>query len=415
MTAEPDLFAIDLNTESPDVPPDLRSVAVKRWSAQLVDSGCERAYRQDRFAGDQRRLLMLMALVAVAGLMILLGRFYEYLFDRGGAVFLVPPLMSFVIPTVAALVFRTRRTPQSLEVAVVAVCTLGTVLRLLMLSFQPGLLDMWLPLIVTDLFVIYLYLPVRFVVSVGLAVVLSIVAPLWWVLVPHGALSGPEIYRGMMWLLLANALGFTAANALQRSQRVQYAQSVILRRLLSTDALTGIANRRRFDAALIREWQRAARTRLPLSLLMIDVDHFKAFNDRCGHQRGDNCLRRVARGLVDAVGRPSDLVARYGGEEFVCMLPGLDEAGASAVAARLLDTVRACGIAHPGAPAGRLTISIGVATTSVFSGNPDALVALADRLLYAAKDAGRDGFKSGMLGRHPMLRLPPERGIALAS
>ena len=188
----------------------------------------------------------------------------------------------------------------------------------------------------------------------------------------------------------------------------------MLQQLLSTDALTGIANRRRFDAVLALEWRRAARLRLPLSLLMIDVDHFKAFNDHCGHQRGDDCLRRVARLLVAAAGRPGDLVARYGGEEFICLLPGEGEAGARDVAERLLDTVRAAGIAHPGAPSGRLTVSVGVATADQFSGGPDALVALADRLLYAAKDAGRDGLKSGLLGQRPILQLAPERDVALA-
>ncbi len=414
MNIEPDYSSAVFDAASADLPPVLRPVAVTRWTAQLVDPAYERAYRQNRFSGDKRRLLMLMALVAVAGLMIFLGRFYENLFDHGRMVFLVPALVSIAIPAVAALVFRTRRTPQSLELAVVITGSVGVVLRLLMLSVQPGLLAMWLPLIVTVLFVTYLYLPVRFVVSVGLAATVSTVAPMWWALVPHAALNGPEMYRGMMWLLLANALGFTAANALQRSQRMQYAQSLVLQQLLSTDALTGIANRRRFDAALAREWASAARTHLPLSLLMIDVDYFKAFNDHCGHQRGDDCLRRVARLLVAAAGRPGDLVARYGGEEFVCLLPAVDEAGARAVAERLLKTVRAAGIAHPAARSGRLTISVGVATTEVFSGGPDALVALADRLLYAAKDAGRDSLTSGMLGQRPILRLAPEPGIALA-
>jgi diguanylate cyclase (GGDEF)-like protein len=414
MTIEPDPPFSAFATASPDLPPGLLPLAVTRWTAQLADPACERAYRQERFAGDKRRLLMLMALVAVAAMMIFFGRLYEYLFDHGRAILLVPPLMSIAIPSVAALLFRTRRTPQSLETAVVVVCSLGTLLRLMMLSVQPGLLAMWLPLIVTDLFVIYLYLPVQFVASVGLAAALSTVAPLWWTLVPHGALDGPEIYRGMMWLLLANALGFTAANALQRSQRTQYAQSLVLQQLLSTDALTGIANRRRFDAALAREWARAARMRLPLSLLMIDVDHFKAFNDHCGHQRGDDCLRRVARLLVAAVARPGNLVARYGGEEFVCLLPAVDEAGARAVAERLLHTMRAAGISHPRAPSGRLTVSVGVATADKFSGSPDALVALADRLLYAAKDAGRDDVVSGMLGQRPILQLTQTLDIALA-
>ena len=395
-------------------PPDLQPVAVTRWTARLVDPRYEQAYRQGRFADDYRRLLLLMALVAVTGVMIFLGRLYSVLHDGSSEAPLYPPLVSLVIPIVAVLVFRRQRTPQSLEFAVVTVCSLGSALRLFMLSLQPTMLAMWLPLIVTTLFVIYLYLPVRFVVSVGLATAFSIVAPLWWALTPHGALAGPEIYRGVLWLLLSNALGFTAANALQRSQRVQYAQSLVLQQLLSTDALTGIANRRRFDAVLDREWRRMARVRMPLSLLMIDVDHFKAFNDHCGHQRGDDCLRQVARILVNAVGRPGDLVARYGGEEFVCLLPAIDEAGARAVADRLLRAVRAAAVAHPRSPLGQLTISIGVATTAEFGGGPDALVALADRLLYAAKDVGRDCFTSGALGQRPALHPAPLEAVARA-
>lgn len=396
-------------------PPDLQPVAVTRWTAQLADLQYEQAYRQGRFAEDRRRLLMLMTLVAAAGVMIFLGRLYSALYDGGGDAPLYPPLVSLAIPVAAVLIFRSRRTPQSLEFAVVTVCSLGTALRLVMLSLQPMLLAMWLPLIVTTLFVIYLYLPVRFVVSVGLAVAFSTIAPLWWALMPHTPMPGTEIYRGILWLLLANALGFTAANILQRSQRMQYAQSLVLQQLLSTDALTGIANRRRFDAALSREWERAAYKLAPLSLLMIDVDHFKAYNDQHGHQQGDECLREVARVLVGAAGGPHALVARYGGEEFICLLPGVDEAGARNAADRMLRAVGVACIPHPRSSSGPLlTISIGVATAHHFPGEPEGLVALADRLLYAAKEEGRDRFKSGTLGQRPILTLMPRPKIALA-
>jgi diguanylate cyclase (GGDEF)-like protein len=132
---------------------------------------------------------------------------------------------------------------------------------------------------------------------------------------------------------------------------------------------------------------------------MIDVDHFKPYNDQFGHQQGDDCLRQVARLLVDGVGRPGDLVARYGGEEFVCMLPDNGMAGALAVANKLIATVRQADIHHPCSPAGaRLTIGIGAATAKDLSGEPDALMALADKLLYAAKSAGRNQVKVGQLG-----------------
>jgi diguanylate cyclase (GGDEF)-like protein len=213
------------------------------------------------------------------------------------------------------------------------------------------------------------------------------------------ALMPNEFYRGLIWLLLANALGYTAANSLQRSLRTQFAQSLVLQQLLSTDAMTGIANRRRFDAALEREWRRCQRAGAPLSMLMIDVDHFKAYNDHCGHPQGDACLRQVARLLFDTIGRPGDLVARYGGEEFICLLPEIGMAGALSVANKLSAALRHADIAHPRSPAGpRLTISIGVATAKNLSGRPKPLVAYADKLLYAAKAAGRNQVKVGQFG-----------------
>jgi len=375
-------------------------VAVTRWSARLADPQCERDYRLARFPDDRRRIMLLMVLVAAAGALIFLGRFYFRLLGGSGQEPLYPPLVSVVIPLCAILLFRRMPTPQALETAVLAVGAFGTTSRLFMLTLQPGLLAMWLPLIVTTVFVIYLYLPVRFVASVGLAAAFSIVTPIWWALLGHPAMPGTEIYHGVLWLVLANALGFTAANAMHRSQRTQFAQSLILQQLLSTDSLTGIANRRRFDSALQREWRRCLRDGLPLSLLMIDVDHFKAYNDQFGHQQGDNCLRHVARLLLARLWRPGDLVARYGGEEFVCLLPEAGPFGARTVANRLATAIQRANIPHPLSPAGeRLTISVGVATATDLSGAPEALVALADKLLYAAKDAGRDRVVAGTLAR----------------
>ncbi len=377
---------------------DLKPVAVTRWSARLADPQYERDYRVQRFADDRRRLLLLMVLVAAAAALIFLGRLYEYWYDGSAPEPLYPPLVSIFIPLCAIAIFRRLSTPRSLEIAVLAVGSVGCCIRLLLLTLQPSLLAMWLPLMVTMLFVIYLYLPIRFTASVTFAAVFSLITPFWWTWLAHPVLPGPEIYRGILWLLLTNALGFTAANALQRSQRIQFAQSLLLRKLLSTDSLTGIANRRRFDEMLDREWRRCQRAGVPLSLLMIDVDHFKPYNDHLGHQQGDDCLRQVAHLLVDGTGRPGDLVARYGGEEFLCLLPDTGMAGALAVANRLAAVVRQADIHHPRSPAGaRLTISIGAATAKDLSGEPGALVAFADKMLYAAKAAGRNQVKVGTL------------------
>ena len=169
------------------------------------------------------------------------------------------------------------------------------------------------------------------------------------------------------------------------------AQSDLLRQMVFIDGLTGVANRRCFDERLGTEWRRAARSALPLALLMLDVDRFKRYNDCYGHQAGDECLRRVAGAIGATVRRPGDMVARYGGEEFACILPGTDLDGALAVAARIEQGVRGLQIEHAQSDVSDgVTISIGVAVGQPRSaGDAASLLALADAQLYLAKDSGR--------------------------
>jgi diguanylate cyclase (GGDEF)-like protein len=160
----------------------------------------------------------------------------------------------------------------------------------------------------------------------------------------------------------------------------------------STDGLTGVANRRHFDRMLALEWKRHARSASPLSLLLIDVDHFKKYNDARGHLEGDDCLRQVALALRVSAGRPGDLVARYGGEEFVAILPETDRAGARAMAGMVRERLRLTGLPHGAPGAGPLvTLSIGCASMVPGCDIPaDVLIRRADRALYEAKAAGRD-------------------------
>ena len=162
--------------------------------------------------------------------------------------------------------------------------------------------------------------------------------------------------------------------------------------LSTTDGLTELANRRRFDEFLDREWRRSMRDRTPLSLILMDVDFFKEYNDYYGHLAGDDCLRRFAGILRSLMRRPGDLVARYGGEEFACILPGADERGASALAEKIMRSINRLNIPHAASKAAnRVTLSFGAATMVPKKGqSPEELVRLADHLLYSAKNGGRN-------------------------
>lgn len=171
-------------------------------------------------------------------------------------------------------------------------------------------------------------------------------------------------------------------------------QADVLRQLAFLDGLTGLFNRRGFDQRLHAEVERAARNGQPLALVMADVDHFKRFNDRHGHQAGDDCLRRVGAALAAGLNRSADLLARYGGEEFAAILPETDLAGAREVAQRLEQQVRAEAITHGDSPvAPVVTASLGVAALRTGAEGTaaavDDLLARADRALYRAKHAGR--------------------------
>jgi diguanylate cyclase (GGDEF)-like protein/PAS domain S-box-containing protein len=157
------------------------------------------------------------------------------------------------------------------------------------------------------------------------------------------------------------------------------------------DGLTGVANRRRFDAVLETEWKSAQRTGLPVSMIMFDIDFFKQYNDHYGHVGGDDCLKRVAQTLKTSATRPRDCLARYGGEEFALVLPETDEAGASHVAVRCREALAAERIPHEkSTAASTVTVSIGVGTTVPMDDQPVRFIEEVDRCLYRAKQGGRN-------------------------
>jgi len=181
----------------------------------------------------------------------------------------------------------------------------------------------------------------------------------------------------------------------QAEHKLQEAYNAV-EALSVTDALTGLANRRRFDQYLATEWRRSMRDRQPLSLLMLDADKFKAYNDTYGHQRGDNCLKQIAEACMDVVSRPGDLVARFGGEEFVVILPNTENEGAVSVANDICEALRGRRLSHSGNQPGIVTISAGCATmVPKFGRHAPELIEMADKALYRAKYYGRNQVCSG--------------------
>jgi diguanylate cyclase (GGDEF)-like protein/PAS domain S-box-containing protein len=165
---------------------------------------------------------------------------------------------------------------------------------------------------------------------------------------------------------------------------------IALEQLATRDGLTGLANRRCFDDTLHAEWARALRQRQPLSLLMVDVDNFKAYNDANGHLGGDECLKRIATAVASEM-RANDLVARYGGEEFAVILPNQSLKGAASVAERIRTRVEQLQVPNRDAAARHVTVSIGAATAIAAPDNSASeLVAIADAALYRAKHMGRN-------------------------
>jgi diguanylate cyclase (GGDEF)-like protein len=215
---------------------------------------------------------------------------------------------------------------------------------------------------------------------------LALVALSGWIARTHFNLAMGMIFGAFVVYGIRSAM---LQNRFSQTQKALELARERLEQLVLQDGLTGIANRRCFDQRFHQEWARARRTGNPLSLLLIDIDHFKKLNDSYGHLTGDECLVQVAHILHAALNRPGDLLARYGGEEFVALLPETDDCGALNVAERLQNTL---GRSQPLPSINRpVTISIGATTWQPLNGTPaEAVLATADRALYLAKQNGRN-------------------------
>ncbi len=220
--------------------------------------------------------------------------------------------------------------------------------------------------------------------------VILVLAPLAMVL----QRSAIEAYRDASILLTVYGLYLMIS---YKTHRKLFLESVRLRirlqQLVQTDPLTRIPNRRYFDERFPNECRRACRDAVPLTLVLLDIDHFKRLNDTLGHQVGDQVLREVASRLQAVIRRPGDFVARIGGEEFAIVLPGTDAAGAEVMVRKLQDAVRDIELPGSMGDGNRLTVSMGVATCDGHEGDPERMFARADAALYRAKQEGRDTWR----------------------
>jgi diguanylate cyclase (GGDEF)-like protein len=220
-----------------------------------------------------------------------------------------------------------------------------------------------------------------------------IVAASYFVAAAAVGLSTPmQVMDGGV-LLITNVVGAMVCYSLERATRTNFLEERLLIEAASRDGLTGIHNRRRFDEHVDRIWPQAIRAQAPLTLLLIDIDHFKAYNDYYGHQAGDECLRQVARCLSRCARRPLDITARYGGEEFAVVLYEEGREHVDQVAQSIRSGIEGLAIRHAGSPAKTklLTVSIGAACIVPKQGRTHyGFIQLADEALYQAKEQGRN-------------------------
>jgi diguanylate cyclase (GGDEF)-like protein len=267
---------------------------------------------------------------------------------------------------------------------------LGTVL--MAIEATPEQLPLVAARLVLATFYFYFMLGLRFHAALRTNVIL--VAAYTLVAVVGGVTKNVAIYQIFV-LFCANLIGGAGCYALEYSNRIAFLDRRRLTEVAMHDGLTGLLNRAALDDQVRRLWRHAERDRLPVSVALIDIDHFKAYNDRYGHQAGDQCLRDVAVAVRQAARRrPLDMVARYGGEELIAVLFGGDRMHAESVARGVLDAVANLRIPHTASPTRPfVTVSVGVATLEPGTEySHDLAVQLADRALYAAKERGRNGW-----------------------
>lgn len=273
-------------------------------------------------------------------------------------------------------------------IAVLAPAALTAVTMLVLAADEASARPLFPVLVLATLFAYYLVgLSFYAAVRTNLIVLLAFVAGSSLAGLPAELAS----YQAMT-LFFANLVGATVAYNLEMARRTNWLESRLLAEMAELDGLTRTHNRRRLDGHLHRVWQQGIREQCPMALLMIDIDSFKSYNDRYGHQAGDEALKAVAGVLAHTARRPLDFVGRYGGEEFLVILYDTTKEYAAELAQHILEGVRNLDIPHGASDVGNvLTVSVGVAHVVPMAGrSPDGFIQLADEALYAAKHGGRN-------------------------
>jgi diguanylate cyclase (GGDEF)-like protein len=351
----------------------------------------ELAWRRDQFQNRLRYLRINLALLAVIGVIVIQ-------IDR-----VVMPVTGWIVPDgvrtgivllllAAGFAMTFTRRADIWYPRYIAVASLAALLAISWVSVsafaagEPRVFSRLLIALVAAYFVVGLAF--RAAIAVNALAIAAYVA----IAAAHG-IQAIDLAYYVLTLVIANVICVVGAWNLEHARRMAGLKGQQLAETALQDGLTGIHNRRRFDEQLQRAWAQGVRERRPIALLLADIDHFKAYNDRYGHQAGDEALKAVARVLSGFARRPLDLAARYGGEEFAIILFDAPRDQAERVAGEILEAVRRLAIAHADSAVAPpvLTISIGIACVL-----PDArrswtgLVQFADQALYAAKDGGRN-------------------------
>lgn len=361
-----------------------------RFGHLKFEPALEAAYAAERFAASRQfvraNLLILMAIMVVIFVTdrIVMPGIWDLKLLAARLAYMLPAL---ALAFAATFVPRADRWYPRVA-AVVAIGMLVAVSIAGLLAWQHGegrLIVRPIYAAIAIYFMLGLGFRIALVVNIlGISVYAGLAA-IW------AGLPGEDLLFSVSTLLLTNVLCVAGAYKLEYLQRAAWLKTRQLEGHALRDGLTGLSNRRRFDEQFERIWRQAQRDGILVSLLLVDIDHFKKFNDRYGHQAGDEALKSLAGVLSESARRPMDVAARFGGEEFTVLLFDAGRAYAVRTAQSIMDGLRDAAIPHADSPTGRLTVSIGIATVvPVVGRSPAGLLQLADQALYGAKDAGRN-------------------------